>query len=144
MRSDIATHATLAGIICVHRPCFPSRFRKRVMNALQLSKQKAYPIHHLISKYFFEEGLTLVRHATFYAARVLGHRIGTFVSRATGNMCGNLFPDIGFGTPRSSAARRVLPKKLSARPYITLGRSTCQIGNQHSGRVHSISLVTSL
>uniref|UniRef100_K1PHC1 Carbonic anhydrase-related protein n=1 Tax=Magallana gigas TaxID=29159 RepID=K1PHC1_MAGGI len=37
----------------------------------------------------------------------------------------------------SSAARRVLPEKLSARPYIRLGRSTRQRGNQHSGRVHS-------
>ena len=36
----------------------------------------------------------------------------------------------------SSAARRVLPEKLSARPYIRLGRSTRQRGNQHSGRVH--------
>ena len=37
----------------------------------------------------------------------------------------------------SSAARRVLSEKLSARPYIRLGRSTRQRGNQHSGRVHS-------
>lgn len=37
----------------------------------------------------------------------------------------------------SQAARLIFPEKFSARPYITLGYSTRQRGNQHSGRVHS-------
>lgn len=37
----------------------------------------------------------------------------------------------------TSAARSILSEKLSARPDITLGRSTRQRGNQHSGIVHT-------
>jgi hypothetical protein len=47
------------------------------------------------------------------------------------------FYSFAFRRPFTSAARSILSEKLSARPYIRLGRSTRQRGNQHSGRVHS-------
>lgn len=57
------------------------------------------------------------------------------------NPCSLSFlPLLLLGRVSSSAARSILAEKFKARPYITLGHSTCQRGKQHSGRVHSSPL----